>query len=82
MTLTSAFALVLAVLALIEGAVALVAARRAGRIAADLARGRLDQERRAAALAADLRDELGRLHVEMARLAARTAIAAHPGRRQ
>lgn len=71
-------ALGLSALAVIESAVVLISLRRADRIAAEVALHQLGAERSAAALARDLRDELGRLHQELARVAAQTAIAAQP----
>ncbi|BEL04092.1 hypothetical protein Q0Z83_022830 [Actinoplanes sichuanensis] len=70
--------LALSVLAVLESAMVLTALRRADRIAAEVALHQLGAERGAAALARDLRDELARLHQEVARLAAQTAIAAQP----
>jgi hypothetical protein len=52
-----------------------MASGRAGRIAAEVAQYQLDQGRRAAAVAEELRTEMGRLHAELARIAARTEIS-------
>jgi uncharacterized membrane protein len=74
-------AVALSALALIEVSLVLMAARRAERIATELALYNLDQARRATAVAEDLRDELGRLHADVARIAAHTDIAGRPARR-
>jgi len=58
-------ALVLAAVSLV-----LMAARRAERIATELALYNLDQARRATAIAEDLREEMARLHTDVARIAA------------
>jgi hypothetical protein len=62
----------LASLALVEVSLVLTAARRAERIAGELATYHLDQSRRATAVAEDLRAEMQRLHTDMARLVAYT----------
>jgi uncharacterized membrane protein len=62
-------------LAALEVAVALMASRRAGRIAAEIAQYQLDQGRRAGAAAEELRADMGRLYAELARIAAKTEIA-------
>jgi len=49
----------------------LMTARRADRTASELASYDLESKRRAAAAAADLRDEVDRLRAELARVAAR-----------
>ncbi|GGK73506.1 hypothetical protein GCM10012284_04250 [Mangrovihabitans endophyticus] len=71
----------LSAFALIGTALVLLAARRAERIAIELALYHLDQGRRAAAVAEDLRDEMERLHTDLARIAAHADIAGQPGRR-
>ncbi|HEV7655618.1 MAG TPA: hypothetical protein VGP36_12925 [Mycobacteriales bacterium] len=65
----------LSALAALEVAVALMASRRAGRIAAEIAQYQLDQGRRAGAAAEELRADMGRLYTELARIAALTEIA-------
>jgi uncharacterized membrane protein len=65
----------LSALAALEVPVVLIAGRRAGRIAAEIAQYHLDQGRRAAAVAEELRAEMRRLHAELARIAAQTDIA-------
>jgi uncharacterized membrane protein len=65
-------------LAALEVAVALVASRRAGRIAAEIAQYQLEQGRRAGAAAEELRADMGRLYTELARIAAKTEIARGP----
>jgi uncharacterized membrane protein len=65
----------LSALAALEVAVALMASRRAGRIAAEIAQYQLDQGRRAGAAAEELRADMGRLYTELARIAAKTEIA-------
>ena len=67
-------------LALVQVSVVLMAARRAERIATELALYNLDQARRAAAVAEDLRGEMQRLHADIARIAAYTEKAGHPSR--
>jgi uncharacterized membrane protein len=62
-------------LAALEVPLGLMAARRAGRIAAEVAAYHLDQGRRAAAVAEEIRAEMGRMHGDLARIAARTDIA-------
>lgn len=64
----------LSALVLLQVSALLVASRRAERIAAELARYHLDQGRRAAAVAEDLRDDVARLRAEVARIAAGIAI--------
>ena len=59
----------------------LIAARRADRIAAELALYHLDQARRATAIAEDLRGEMQRLHTDVARIAASAERAGQPVRR-
>lgn len=68
-------------IAVVEVTVVLVAARRAGRIARELALYQLDQSRRAAAVAQDLRAEMQRLRDDVARLAAHADISGYPARR-
>ncbi len=75
-------ALILALLAVAESVVVLMALRRADRIAAEIALHRLAHERSAAAVTQDLRDEVGRLHREVARVAAQAAIATQPASHQ
>jgi len=70
----------LSALALVQMSLVLVAARRADRIASELALYRLDQSRRAAAIAEDVRDDLARLHDEIARLAAQAAVTSRTAR--
>ena len=70
----------LAALALVEVSLVLMAARRAERIAVELALYDLDQARRASAIAEDLRGEMQRLHAELARIAAYTEKVGHPAR--
>jgi hypothetical protein len=70
----------LCVLAVIEVSAMFRAARRADRIAAEVALYHLDQARRAAAVAEELREELTRLHADVARIAAHLDIAARPAR--
>jgi hypothetical protein len=65
------------VLALVEVSLMLVALRRADRIAVELALHHLDQARRAAAVAEDLREQMTQLHAEIARVAAITERAGH-----
>jgi uncharacterized membrane protein len=62
-------------LAAAEVPVVLLAGRRAERFAADVAHHHLDQGRRVAAVAEELRAEMRRLHDELARIAAQTEIA-------
>jgi uncharacterized membrane protein len=62
-------------LAAVEVPVVLLAGRRAERIAADVAHHHLDQGRRVAAVAEELRAEMRRLHDELARIAAQAEIA-------
>jgi uncharacterized membrane protein len=62
-------------LAAVEIPVVLMAGRRAERIAAEVAHQHLDQGRRVAAVAEELRAEMRRLHDELARIAAQTEIA-------
>jgi hypothetical protein len=69
-----------AVLALMEVSLVLVAARRAERIAVELALYHLDQARRATAIAEDLRSEMQRLHADVVRIAAYTEKAGQPAR--
>jgi hypothetical protein len=71
----------LAALASVEVFLVLMAARRAERIAMELALYHLDQARRAAAIAEDLRGEMQRLHADVARIAAHTEKASYPVRR-
>jgi len=71
----------LAGVAALEVPAVLVAARRSERIARELALYQLDQSRRAAAVAEDLRTEMQRLRDDVARLAARADIAGYPARR-
>ncbi|WP_203822687.1 hypothetical protein [Paractinoplanes ferrugineus] len=73
-------AVALSVLAVLQVSALLRAIRRADRIAAEVALYHLDQARRAAAVAEDLRDELARLHTDVARIAAHLDIAAQPVR--
>jgi len=68
----------LAALALVEVSVMLLAARRAERIATELALYDLDQARRLAAIAEDLRGEMQRLHADVARIAAYSEKAGYP----
>lgn len=70
----------LVVLAPVQVSVVLMAARRAERIATELALYNLDQARRAAAVAEDLRGEMKRLHADIARIAAYTEKAGQPSR--
>jgi len=70
----------LAALVLVEVSLVLMAARRAERIAIELALYNLDQARRAAAIAEDLRGEMQRLHADIARIAAYTEKAGYPAR--
>lgn len=70
----------LAGLALVEVSLILVAARRAERIAMELALYNLDQARRTAAIAEELRGEMQRLHADIARIAAYTEKAGYPAR--
>jgi uncharacterized membrane protein len=65
----------LSALAALEVAVALMATRRAERIAAEVAQYQLDQGRRAGAAAEELRADMGRLYAELARIAAQAEIA-------
>lgn len=67
-------------LALIEVSLVPVAARRAERIAAELALYDLDQVRRANAVAEDLRREMQRMHADIARIAAYSERAGYPAR--
>jgi len=60
----------LASLALAQVSLLLMVARRAERIAGELALYDLDQARRATAIAEDLRGEMQRLHADVARIAA------------
>jgi uncharacterized membrane protein len=62
-------------LAAAEVPVVLLAGRRAERIAADIAHHHLDQGRRAAAVAEELRAEMRRVQAELARIAAQIEIA-------
>jgi uncharacterized membrane protein len=62
-------------LAAVEVPVVLMAGRRAERIAADVAHHHLDQGRRVAAVAEELRAEMRRLHAELARIAAQAEVA-------
>jgi hypothetical protein len=59
-----------AVLTVVEMALILMAARRGERIATDLALYHLEQARRATAVVEDLREEMRRLHADVARIAA------------
>jgi uncharacterized membrane protein len=61
----------LSALALVEISLVLMAARRAERNTTEAALYELDQGRRATAVAEDLRDEVQRLHADLARIAAR-----------
>jgi uncharacterized membrane protein len=61
----------LSALALVEISLVLMAARRAERNTTEAALYDLDQGRRATAVAEDLRDEVQRLHADLARIAAR-----------
>jgi len=73
--------LVLSAVALIEVSLVLMAGRRAERNTTEAALYDLDQGRRAAAAAEDVRGEVQRLHEEVARIAAqaeRSAIVAPP----
>jgi len=72
----------LAAVAALEVPAVLVAARRSERIARELALYQLDQSRRAAAVAEDLRGEMQRLRDDVARLAAHADIAGYPARRR
>ncbi|WP_433293898.1 hypothetical protein ACQP2F_31745 [Actinoplanes sp. CA-030573] len=72
----------LAAVAAVGVSVLLVTARRAERIARELALHHLDESRRSAAVAEDLRAEMRRLHDDVARLAAYADIAAYPARRR
>lgn len=72
----------LAAVAALEVPAVLVAARRSERITRELALYQLDQSRRAAAAAEDLRGEMQRLRDDVARLAARADIAGYPARRR
>jgi uncharacterized membrane protein len=65
--------LVLSGLALLEVSVVLMAERRRERNTIEAALYDLDQSRRATAVAEDLRDEVERLHRDVARIAAQTA---------
>jgi hypothetical protein len=67
----------LSVLIVVELAVVLLAARRAERIAAELALFHLEQSRRAGAVAEELRDELQMLRADVGRVAAAADIGAH-----
>jgi hypothetical protein len=69
--LAAMFAMALSGLALVEISLVLIVARRADRMASELALHDLDHERRAAAVADELRDEVERLRADLARLAAR-----------
>jgi uncharacterized membrane protein len=71
----------LAAVAALEVPAVLVAARRSERINRELALYQLDQSRRAAAVAEDLRAEMQRLRDDVARLAAHADIAGYPARR-
>ena len=71
----------LAAVAALEVPAVLVAARRSERINRELALYQLDQSRRAAAIAEDLRAEMQRLRDDVARLAAHADIAGYPARR-
>jgi len=62
-------------LAAVEVPIVLMAGRRAERIAADVAHHHLDQGRRVAAVAEELRVEMRQLHDQLARIAAQTEIA-------
>ncbi|MFG1604930.1 hypothetical protein [Actinoplanes sp. NPDC049265] len=68
----------LCVLIVVELAAVLLAARRAERIAAELALFHLDQSRRAGAVAEELRAELQLLRADLARVVAATDINARP----
>ena len=72
----------LAAVAALEVPAVLVAARRSERITRELALYQLDQGRRAAALAEDVRAEMQRLRDDVARLAAHADIAGYPARRR
>jgi hypothetical protein len=61
----------------VQVTVLLVAARRAERIATDLALFHLDQSRRATAVAEDLRAELQSMRADVARITAATQRAGH-----
>jgi len=68
----------LSILALLEVSLVLMAARRAERTATDVALYHLDQGRRAAAAAEELRGDVQRLHADIARIAAQTDKSAYP----
>ena len=70
----------LAAIAALEVPAVLVAARRSERITRELALYQLDQSRRAAAVAEDVRAEMQRLRDEVARLSGRADIAGYPAR--
>jgi uncharacterized membrane protein len=72
----------LAAVAALEVPAVLVAARRSERITRELALYQLDQSRRAAAVAEDVRAEMQRLRDDVARLAAHADIAGYPAPRR
>jgi hypothetical protein len=79
--LPAVLAVGLPVLVLAEVSLLLLATRRAERIATELALYHLEQHRRAAAVTEDIREELDRLHADIARIAAHTEVAGAWSRR-
>ena len=71
----------LSAVALVEVSLVLLGVRRAERIAVELALYHLDHARRAAAVAEDLREQIGQLHADIARIAAVAERAGHAPRR-